>query len=140
MLSAILALLENSSFRKALLILVAVAALSTGGVFLYKHIYDKGYDAGVTYQTTVFTKEQDQAKALLAKEQKQADSDRATLNQQIENLKSQNSTLQTQLDAKYTKQAEEVTNYATTTDGTQSCFSSDSDGLRIINESFPNSN
>lgn len=140
MLSLITSLLSNSAIRKVFLYIVIIGSLAIGGYSLYHHIYVSGYDSGVAYQTSVYNGQQEKAKALLAQEQKQADADRADLNTQISNLTTQNSALQTQLDQKYTKQTQEVTDYAKTADGSESCFKSDSDGLRIINNSFPDSN
>lgn len=140
MLSIITSLLSNSSLRKAFLYIVLIGSLALGGFALYHHIYESGYNSGVAYQTSFYTKEQDKAKALLDKEQKQADSDRSDLNKQISDLQLETSTLQSALDKKYTQQTQKVTDYAKTTDGSQSCFKSDSDGLRIINDSFPDSN
>lgn len=140
MLSLITSLLSNSGIRKAFLYIVIIGSLAIGGFALYHHIYESGYNTGVSYQTSVYTGQQEKAKALLAQEQKQADADRADLNKQISDLQTQASTLQAQLDKKYSQQTQEVTDYAKTADGSESCFKSDSDGLRIINNSFPDSN
>lgn len=136
----ITSLLGDSRLRKFFLYLVAAIALALWGYAGYHHIYGTGYRAGVSYQTSIYTKEQEKAKTLLVKEQKQADIDRANLNTQISNLQSQNSGLQAQLDQKYTKQTQEVTDYAKTVDGVESCFKPNSSGLRILNNSFPPSN
>jgi len=136
----LLALWNNSAIRKAFFLIVFIGSILLGSISVYKHIYKEGYEAGTTYQTQVFNAEQDKAKALLDSEQKQADKDRSDLNTQITGLKSELLQAQTELDAKHSKQSQEVTDYAKTTEGVGTCFDPNSDGLRIINNSFPDSN
>jgi len=140
MLEALKLLLASKQVRKVILIVVLAFALVIGGVALHHHIYHNGYESGVAYQTQVYQKQQDEARNTLASKQAQADSDRAKLNTTIEQLTEKNNSLQAKLDEKYTKQKQEVIDYAKSVEGAGTCFRSNGNGLRIINESFPDSN
>lgn len=136
----ILSLLSNSSLRKAFLVLVFIGSILLGSISVYKHIYTEGYNAGTTYQEQVYKKQQDAAKDLLDAQQKQADKDRSDLNTQISGLKDTLAIAQKALEDKQNKQTQEVIDYAKTSEGVGTCFDPDSNGLRIINNSFPDSN
>lgn len=133
-LSTIIANKNSRPFVIGILIFILVIIAAH---FAYKHIYEKGYNAGVAYQTEVYIKQQEKAKALLAEQQKAADKERAELNNQIANLSNKADDLQKALDDKNSKTQNKVRDYEKSTSGNLSCFAPDDDGMRIINESFP---
>lgn len=138
-LSAYNILKENTSLRKLVIILAIISAISFGGYWGYNKIYTNGYNAGVTHQTEIFDKKQKEAQDYLDQKQKEADAERLSLNSQISDLKKSNTKLQSELDKKQTNINKKVNDYEKSSEGMSSCFKSDSSGLRIINESFPNS-
>lgn len=140
MLEIVKVALTSKYVRKGVLIVAIIIALVVGGTILHHHIYENGYSAGVQYQTQVFQKEQDTAKAKLEQQQVQADKDRAGLNNTIQTLTDKSNALQQKLDEKYAKQKQEVIDYAKSSEGSGTCFRPSSNGLRLLNESFPASN
>lgn len=131
---------ENSSIRTTAIVIAIIAAISFGGYWGYNKIYANGYDAGIVHQTEVFNNKQKEVKDYLDQKQKEADSERLALNSQISDLKKSNTKLQNELNKKQTNINKKVSDYEKSSEGTSTCFKSDSSGLRIINESFPNSN
>ncbi len=140
MINAIKLLLTSKQVRKIVLIVLLLVSLVVGGVVVHHHIYSNGYESGVSHQTQVFQEQQNKAKEELASKQAQADKERTALNSTIESLTEKNKALQSKLDAKYSKQKQEVIDYAKSIEGAGSCFRPNGNGLRIINESFPDSN
>ncbi len=140
MLEALKLLITSKQVRRVVLIVALALALVIGGVALHRHVYNNGYESGIAHQTQMFQKQQEEAKISLASKQAQADSDRAKLNTTIEQLTEKNNSLQAKLDEKYTKQRQEVIDYAKSVEGAGTCFRPNGNGLRIINESFPDSN
>lgn len=131
---------ENSSIRTTAIVIAIIAAISFGGYWGYNKIYANGYDAGIVHQTEVFNNKQKEVKDYLDQKQKEADSERLALNSQISDLKKSNTKLQNELNKKQTNINKKVSDYEKSSEGISNCFKSDSSGLRIINESFPNSN
>lgn len=121
-------------------IILVVALICCGLYFGSKQVYDTGYTAGVTYQTTIFQQQQAKAKQEFDVLQVKADQERSELNKQIQSLSEQNAKLKKDLENKKKEIQQETKDYAKTTGGSMSCFSPNDDGMFIINKSFPTIN
>ena len=134
-LTLLLSIVKNKYF----LITVLCVVLILSGMGGYSLIYKSGYTAGANATNQSLVKAQDKAKENEKIQQESADKDRTTLNNQILGLK--NDVAKAKQDAA-TKQAsleQEINNYAKNNKGSSDvCIPANDDGLRLINESFPN--
>ena len=138
--SAYNTLKENKTIRKIVIVVSLVILLVLGGYWGYSKIYNNGYNSGVNYQTEQFNAQQKKAKEYLDEEQKKVDLERASLNSEISSLKDSNAKLKNEIDKKHININKQVIDYEKSSEGVSSCFKPNSSGLRIINQSFPDSN
>ena len=132
--TALLSLIKNKYF----LIAVLAVCLVISGAITYKTIYKSGYNQGIVYQESIYQKAKDAKDAEDKAQQVKVDSERATLNTEISDLKDKLTAAQTTNSSKKQTIQDQVNQYAKSNKTVTSvCIPSGDNGLHILNQSFP---
>lgn len=123
---------QNRLVRYLLLLMIVLLL----AFFSIKHYGNNRYEEGVSHQTAIYEKEQELLKKEYQKRLDAANTDRITLNEEIQKQKDDYQRLKEQRQTKTKVVKEEVIKYAETDNGRRLCL--DPDWLRNYQNSLPN--